>query len=158
MVSVTCPDGSNAGDTIHMQLPGTAQMFAITVPTGVEEGQCFNVNIPANSTIVASDIIPSTAAQPVSNPLSNSHYHEFRDDDMVGMAGNGATLVDMLPPTEEEVRLFPVYQLGRVIKSVALIDVFMVLLWGVWRERLLLVLAPFAFTGYFAGHRYNRLA
>jgi hypothetical protein len=141
MVSVTCPSGSCGGDTIHMQVPDTTQMFEIKVPPGVHEGQEFYAKIPGTS--VASSI-PIAAAQPVANRMTaHAHYQEHHD----GIAGE---------MTDQELRLFPVYQLGRVVKSMALIDIFLILLWALWRDSRLLFLAPFGFTGFYAGYKYNR--
>eukprot|EP00406_Dinophysis_acuminata_P006543 CAMPEP_0179240010 /NCGR_PEP_ID=MMETSP0797-20121207/15756_1 /TAXON_ID=47934 /ORGANISM="Dinophysis acuminata, Strain DAEP01" /LENGTH=182 /DNA_ID=CAMNT_0020947351 /DNA_START=76 /DNA_END=624 /DNA_ORIENTATION=- len=48
-VGVTAPPGSQAGDTLHVQLGPGAPLVSVVVPQGVQPGQTFAVAVPAHA-------------------------------------------------------------------------------------------------------------
>jgi hypothetical protein len=66
-------------------------------------------------------------------------------------------VMEMPPLSADEQRLIPVFKLARIIMTFSLIDSFFIVLWAMMlRFFPLLLLAPLAICGYYAGRRFNR--
>jgi hypothetical protein len=71
--------------------------------------------------------------------------------------GEQHVIMQMPPMSGDEQRLLPIFKLSRIIQTFSLIDSFFIILWAMMlRFFPLLILAPLAICGYYAGRRFNR--
>lgn len=60
-MSVTCPAGCKAGDSVAITTPSGQQM-QVQIPTGVVEGQAFHVQVPAAPPVAVATVVTAVPA------------------------------------------------------------------------------------------------